>query len=120
MKMIITMLALASLAVGPCDDTPLGALGDGGASIPGACAAHQDYATCQSAPGCRWLAPGCGDQMRRLPAAGCFPIAEIDCATDPACPAGKRCDWHDIDPCYNPTPGGAACASCGQLVKICL
>jgi hypothetical protein len=136
-------LVAASAAVGPCDPEPLGdiAADDGGAVAPrpdagvrldtgqptaslGSCAAITDFNVCSEAAGCRWLAPGCGDQRTALARPGCFSTAEINCTSDASCLGGRKCLDQNIDPCYVPPermqPGTATCAACGQLIKLCL
>src|SRR2546423_5722846 len=98
------------------------AVRDGGApsAAPATCASRTASGPCLAA-GCRWLAPGC-DLTRALPAPGCYASAEVDCASDAACPPGKGCVPRVIDPCFIPPgspPGGAACAACGALVMLC-
>jgi hypothetical protein len=82
-------------------------------NCPDDCASVHEQPACDHMSACRWLVPGCLEP--RLPAAGCYPRALINCNQD-SCPAGKQCSKRSIDPCS----GRLACPRCAVPVDICL
>jgi hypothetical protein len=96
-----------STAAGPGDDG--GARPDVVPPLP--CTSAADPAACDALVGCRWLEPGCTEP--RLPARGCFPLAE--CAGDFDCAGGRRCREYVYDPC-----AGLPCNACGGSTRVCL
>jgi hypothetical protein len=83
------------------------------------CAGAITAVTCNLAPRCRWLEPGCTEP--KLTAAGCYPRAQIDCdQTGHACPAGTTCQERSVNPCPSVLPLPGICSACGELLHLCL
>jgi hypothetical protein len=95
------------------------------------CSSARTAVACGRLATCRWLEPGCTEP--RLPVAGCFPRASLNCAVS-GCPLGKQCVKRVVNPCSGvggPTPAGdtarpalvappGGCTACGQEISVCL
>ncbi len=85
-------------------------------SCPVACRDLPDLKTCETVAHCQWLAPGCDGV--KLPAAGCFPRAEVGCQSDANCHNGRTCQKRSVDPCGG--RANAVCLACAQIITVCL
>jgi hypothetical protein len=100
----------ASGADGPgSGGPPTPGSGSGGSGV--GCALLDTPTACAGQLGCRWLAPGCGENP--LPKAGCFPA--VACSDDDDCAPLETCTDVVYDPCH-----GESCEACGMVTRVCL
>ncbi|MDX2019916.1 MAG: hypothetical protein SF187_06725 [Deltaproteobacteria bacterium] len=85
-------------------------------SCPAACSELRDLKTCELNTACQWLEPGCSGN--KLPVAGCFAKAAVNCESDQECVPGKQCATRTVDHCANRP--NVKCFTCASPINVCL